>query len=53
MKGFGGDGEHVERPEQIRPALDRALRSDKPFLINVEITGTGSPFTYYQLDKKI
>ena len=51
MKGFGGDGEHVERPEQIRPALDRALRSDKPFLINVEIKGTGSPFTYYQLGK--
>jgi acetolactate synthase-1/2/3 large subunit len=52
MKGFGGDGEHVERPEQIRPALDRALRSDKPFLINVEIKGTGSPFTYYQLEAK-
>ncbi|MCB1018547.1 MAG: thiamine pyrophosphate-binding protein [Acidobacteria bacterium] len=53
MKGFGGDGEHVETPDQIRPALDRALRSDKPYLINVEITGTGSPFTYYQLNKKI
>lgn len=54
MKGFGGDGEHVERPEQIRPALDRALRSDKPFLINVEVKGAGSPFTQYQLqaDKK-
>jgi len=52
MKGFGGDGEHVERPEQIRPALDRALRSDKPYLINVEISGTGSPFTYYQLENK-
>ncbi len=52
MKGFGGDGEHVERPEHIRPALDRALRSDKPFLINVDIKGTGSPFTYYQLENK-
>jgi acetolactate synthase-1/2/3 large subunit len=49
MKAFGGDGAHVERPEQIRPALDRALASDKPFLINVEIDGAGSPFTEAQL----
>jgi len=49
MKGFGGDGEFVERPEQIRPALDRAQASDKPFLINVDIQGAGSPFTQYQL----
>ena len=49
MKAFGGDGEFVERPEQIRPALDRALRSDKPFLINVDIKGYASPFTEYQL----
>ena len=49
MKGFGGDGAHVERPEQIRPALDRALASDKPFVVNVEIDGAGSPFTEYQL----
>jgi acetolactate synthase-1/2/3 large subunit len=52
MKAFGGDGEFVERPEQIRPALDRALRSDKPFLINVDIQGQRSPFTEYQLRGK-
>jgi acetolactate synthase-1/2/3 large subunit len=49
MKGFGGDGAHVERPEQIRPALNQALASDKPFVINVEIDGAGSPFTQQQL----
>lgn len=52
MKGFGGDGAHVERPEQIRPALDQALASDKPFVINVEIDGAGSPFTEAQLRPK-
>ena len=52
MKGFGGDGAHVETPDQIQPALDAALRSDKPFLINVEIRGSGSPFTQYQLRGK-
>ena len=45
MKAFGGDGAYVERPEQMRPALDQALKSDKPFLINVEIQGARSPFT--------
>lgn len=52
MQGFGGEGAHVERPEQIRPALDEALASDKPFLINVEIDGAGSPFTEAQLRPK-
>lgn len=52
MKGFGGDGAYVERADQIRPALDAALESDKPFLINIEISGVGSPFTYYALQKK-
>jgi len=52
MKGFGGDGAHVERPEQIRPALNQALASDKPFLVNVEIDGAGSPFTEAQLRPK-
>ena len=52
MKGFGGEGEHVESPADIRPALDRALKSDKPYLINVDIAGARSPFTQYQLAGK-
>ena len=52
MKGFGGEGEHVDHPGQIQPALDRALKSDKPYLINVNIAGARSPFTQYQLAGK-
>ncbi len=52
MKGFGGDGELVERPEQVRPAMRRALESGKPYLINVDIKGFPSPFTQYQLRGK-
>ena len=37
METFGGHGEHVEQIEQIRPALERALGSGKPSLINVVI----------------
>lgn len=34
---LGGHGEYVARPEEIRPALDRALESGLPALVNVEM----------------
>jgi acetolactate synthase-1/2/3 large subunit len=41
VEALGGHGEYVERPEDIRPAIDRALESGKPALVNVKI-GTSS-----------
>jgi acetolactate synthase-1/2/3 large subunit len=35
--GLGGYGEFVERPEQIRPALERAFASGKAACINVMV----------------
>lgn len=35
VEAFGGYGELVERPEQIRPALERAFSSGKPSCVNV------------------
>jgi acetolactate synthase-1/2/3 large subunit len=35
VEGFGGYGEFVEKPDQIRPAIERALKSGKPALVNV------------------
>jgi acetolactate synthase-1/2/3 large subunit len=37
VEALGGHGEYVERPEDIRPAIDRALESGKPALINVKV----------------
>ena len=37
VEALGGHGEHVERPEELRPALERAAASGKPALINVMI----------------
>jgi acetolactate synthase-1/2/3 large subunit len=37
VEAMGGHGELVERPEGIRPALDRAAASGKPALVNVVI----------------
>ena len=37
VEALGGHGELVERPEEIRPALERAAASGKPSLVNVII----------------
>ena len=37
VEGLGGYGEWVERPEDIRPALERARGSGVPALVNVKI----------------
>jgi acetolactate synthase-1/2/3 large subunit len=37
VEALGGHGELVESPEELRPALDRAVASGKPALVNVMI----------------
>ena len=37
VEALGGHGEYVERPEQIRPALERALNAGKPALVNIKL----------------
>lgn len=36
MDAFGGHGEYVEKPTEIRPALERAYASGKPAIVNVK-----------------
>ncbi|MBI1791781.1 MAG: thiamine pyrophosphate-binding protein [Acidobacteria bacterium] len=52
MKGFGGDGETIDTLEQVRPAVQRALASGVPYLLNVNIRGARSPFTQWQIAGK-
>jgi acetolactate synthase-1/2/3 large subunit len=42
-EALGGHGEHVERPEQLRAALARAVASGKPAVVNVVIDGAPAP----------
>jgi len=49
VEAMGGHGEYCERPEEIRPALERSFASGKPALINVKIRrdeGTPKGSTY-------
>jgi acetolactate synthase-1/2/3 large subunit len=40
VEALGGHGEYVERPEEIRPAMERALAAGKPALVNIKIGGS-------------
>ena len=35
MQALGGHGEYVEKPDELRPALDRAFNSGKASIVNV------------------
>ena len=37
VEALGGHGEYCEKPEEIRPALERSFASGQPALINVKI----------------
>ena len=37
VEALGGHGEYCERPDEVRPALERAFASGKPALVNVMI----------------
>jgi acetolactate synthase-1/2/3 large subunit len=43
VQGLGGYGEFVERPEDLEPALERAVASSKPALLNVAVARAISP----------
>ena len=40
---LGAHGEHVERPEELGPALERAFASGGPALVNVAVASIPSP----------
>ncbi|HVM96602.1 MAG TPA: thiamine pyrophosphate-binding protein [Candidatus Acidoferrales bacterium] len=37
VEALGGHGEYVERPDEIRPAMQRALTAGRPALVNIKI----------------
>lgn len=43
VQGLGGYGEFVEQPEDLKPALERALNAGRPALVNVAVQRAISP----------
>jgi acetolactate synthase-1/2/3 large subunit len=52
MQGFGGEGETIRMLAEVQPAVRRAFASGKPYVLNVEIQGTRSPFSEWQIEGK-
>jgi len=52
MQGFGGEGESIRTLADVQPAVRRAFASGKPYVLNVEIQGTRSPFSVWQIEGK-
>jgi acetolactate synthase-1/2/3 large subunit len=50
MQGFGGEAEEIHTLEQVAPALERAFAARRPYLLNVHIRGSRSPFTSWKLE---
>jgi acetolactate synthase-1/2/3 large subunit len=40
VEALGGHAEYVERPQDIKPAMQRALSAGKPALVNIKIGGS-------------
>jgi acetolactate synthase-1/2/3 large subunit len=49
VRGMGGHGEFVERPEDIKPALERAFASGKAACVNVVVDShpAASPYEFF------
>jgi thiamine pyrophosphate-dependent acetolactate synthase large subunit-like protein len=43
VEALGGHGEYVARPEELAPALARAIASGRPACVNVAIEGVAAP----------
>ena len=52
VEALGGHGEFVEAPEEIRPALLRALGSGRPACVNVMIRSVPSPLAELSIANK-
>lgn len=52
VETLGGVGLHIERPSDLRPALQQALASGRPTCINVPIASLDSPMTENLIRRK-
>ena len=53
VEALGGHGEYVERGEEISPAMERALASNRPSLVNIKIGSVRSPLADAMIARKI
>jgi acetolactate synthase-1/2/3 large subunit len=52
VEAIGGYAEYVERPEEVAPAVARALRSGSPSLVNVAVRSGASPLAEAMINRR-
>ena len=52
VEALGGHGEYVERREHIGPAMERAIASGKPSLVNIVVRSIRSPLADAMIARK-
>jgi acetolactate synthase-1/2/3 large subunit len=52
VAAIGGYSEHVETPQEVAPAVQRALDSGKPSLVNVDIRSGASPLAEAMINRR-
>jgi acetolactate synthase-1/2/3 large subunit len=52
VQALGGHGEYVEKGEDVAPAVQRAIDSQKPSLVNIVIKSIASPMAQAMIDNK-
>ena len=52
VQAMGGYGEYAERPEEIAPAVERAISSGRPSLVNIKIRSARSPLADAMIARK-
>ena len=52
-RGLGAHGEHVQRDEELEPALRRAFDHDGPALVNIEVDQVISPVATEAINRKL
>ena len=53
VEALGGYGEHVAAPAELKPALQRAMASNRPALVDVETAGVASSMTHASVARKV
>ena len=52
VEALGGHGEHVERGEDVAPAVERAIGSGRPSLVQVTVKSAPSPLAEAMIARK-
>ena len=52
VEALGGYGEYVERSEEVAPAVERAISSNRPSLVNIGIKSVRSPLADAMVARK-